>query len=239
MANIYIDVGNTKIKINYNKDNYIMYFTNKINNYSDLLKKISNDLKLSDIGNVYLSSVVPAKTLLLIKVSKILWKREPILISNKLKINVKYNIDNINKLGSDLLCLSEFINTKGNNIIIVNLGTATTILHVKNNIFEGAIISPGLTSSFIGMINKASLLNEINLNTTNNNIGKNTNEAISIGLLNGHYEMIKGLIKKIDKSATVYISGGDYTLIKDLCNYIYVKEATIEGMKIVAKLNEK
>ena len=242
MDNLYIDIGNTKTKINYKSnriENYFWLLTKEVTDINYVLKNLPHNLKLSKVRNIYISSVVPKKTAIWSQVSKVIWDKKPILIEHKLKTNIKYNIDNIDNLGSDLLALSALINTKNSNSIIVNLGTATTILHVKNGILEGAIISPGLKSSFKEIIKGTSLLSEVNLKISKNKLGKNTSEALSIGLLQGHYQMIKGLINTIDSNAIVYISGGDYIHLESLSNFIYIKEATIEGMKVIAKLNEE
>lgn len=235
--NLYIDVGNTMIKINYQLDNidkYVSYYTNKkINNQT-----FSNSIKNIQFKNVYLCSVVPVVTPIMEKLIQDIWNIKPIIINRE--INIPIYITDLNKreIGGDIIAIGAFIDSQTQNGILVNLGTTTTIIHVKNHKLQGVIICPGLMSSFKEMISKASQLREFTPKIFNMNIGINTKSAISIGVLNGHYEMVNSLISKIDPKARVYISGGDAKQILPLSKYIYVKEATIKGMKILGKLNE-
>ena len=63
-----------------------------------------------------------------------------------LKKLIKINIKNINQVGSDRIVNS--IEGKDlKNCLIIDFGTATTFDIVKNGIYEGGVIAPGVKSS--------------------------------------------------------------------------------------------
>jgi type III pantothenate kinase len=235
--NLYVDIGNTMIKMNYilnNKEVYFSILSDKKLLASSLPKGFSNQ----KFKKIYLCSVVPEITISLTKILNKMFHNQIIILDSQSQKSLKIMPEHQTQVGADLVSLGIFVASKTDNGIIINMGTATTIIHVKNNTLMGVIISPGLISSLNSMVKNARKLSSLKPESTNKVIGVNTNEAISIGVINGHYQMIKGLVSKIDKNARIFISGGDSKFVKKLVNYEYIKEATIEGLKVVGNKNE-
>ena len=156
-----------------------------------------------------------------------------------MKTGIKLNIDHPKLLGKDLVALSAYAASKGKNVIVVNFGTANTIIHVKNNTLNGAVISPGIKTQYDALIKNTSQIHDIILTNSKKAIGKNTQEAVSLGIINITYKGIESIIKEIDPLASVYYSGGNAALFKSLLGYEYVEEATLLGIELIKRKNEK
>ncbi|WKX02568.1 type III pantothenate kinase [Candidatus Mycoplasma mahonii] len=232
---IYIDIGNTNIKINFNKY-YVSYPTKQKYSVDSFYNALPKELK-GRITKVFISSVAPSVLDLINGVSKKYWGVLPNNIAYPMKTGIKINADQPKKVGADLVCLAAFATTKGSNCIIVNMGTATTITHVVDHAFMGCVILPGFMTSLYSLFKSAAAIGETALYVpTNKKIGHSTEESISIGMIRGHVHMINGLVNDIDPNAKLILSGGNSkNIAKYLTNFKYVKEATIEGMKIIVK----
>ena len=240
--NLYFDIGNTNIKLNVNYKNqeyYFNYETKSAKSVDTFYSQLPQEIKGQKIEKIFICSVVPFAEDILRGVVKKYWQIDPIMVKYPLKTGIKLKVDHPQSIGSDLVCLAAYVSQECEKGIIVNIGTATTIVVVDNKALEGAIICPGLMTSFESLIKKASKLAETNLETkTRNHYGKNTQEALSLGVLKGHAEMIKGLVRDIDDDHKLFISGGHSKKILDFMpEYQYVKEATIEGIKAIEKNN--
>ncbi|NQZ28971.1 MAG: type III pantothenate kinase [Mycoplasmatales bacterium] len=239
---LYFDIGNTSIKMNFklNRKEFYVSFKTK-NNFSpdSLFSFLPEEVKKAKVENAWISSVVPTQ---LATVEEMIIKYfgiKPKIISFPIKTGIKFKATNPKTIGSDIIALSTYIASKSNNAIIINLGTATTITHVKNKTMMGTIFAPGIMVGIESLVANASKLHEINLKLVDKLIGNNTEECLSIGILKGHIHMIRGFIKEIDSDADVFISGGNSKFIKNKIAATYIKEATIEGMKVIEKFNEK
>ena len=233
---LYVDIGNTNMKFHFD-GKYISFPTKENYTVDTLFNELPKELQDTKLSKVVLSSVVPSKQKLVIGISKKYWTITPIIIAYPLKTGIKINVDEPKKIGSDIVCLAAYANSQSEESIIVNMGTATTITHVLNKEIKGVIIIPGFMTSLESLIDSAAKISEIDLFLPKKNIGNNTDESISIGMINGHVHMIRGFINDINKDATLILSGGNSKLIsKHLPEFKWVKEATIEGMKIIEKI---
>jgi type III pantothenate kinase len=220
---LYFDVGNTHTKLNYqfkNKNYYQSFYTKKKYSIDTIYNLLPNIVKKNKITKILISSTVPSFTFIVERLCQKYFMIKPIILSIKnSKLDIK--IENPKELGIDLIALGHYLMSKTDNGIMVNMGTSTTIIHVKNKKFIGAIISCGLELQIKYLIKNASKLYEIELFAeTKKTIGKNTKEAMSLGLINGHVEMIKGLVNKIDINAKKFLSGGySKNVVKLLKNY--------------------
>lgn len=238
---LYFDIGNTNIKLNFvDKESKYVSFSSRDNYTVDKFYSIiPEEVKRAKISKVMISSVVPRHSQIVEGLSKKYFKLEPLVVSKRLRSGVQLKIDDPKSLGSDLVALSAFASTIGTNVIIVNLGTATTFIHVKDKALNGAIIMPGIMTQVEGLVSKAAKIGDIRVAYEEKHIGKNNQEAISLGVINSHIFAIEGHIKRIDPGAKVIISGGNMKYVTPHLKYESVKEATIEGMKVLEAKNEK
>ena len=235
---LYIDIGNTNIKIRYGHKIVRFLSTNKYTADS-LFSMFPEDLRNAKIQGAFGSSVVQSQKDTINNIinnnymSKIRWLEIPI------KTGIKIEADDPKTVGADLMALSVYAASRNNKTIIVNLGTATTYTYVKNNTLKGVIISPGIMTQYNSLVYNSSLLHEVEIKVVNKNLGKNSRDAISIGILNATAAAIKGLIDKIDKDALIILSGGNSNVFKTLLDYEVVEEATIKGLMIIEEMNRK
>ena len=92
--------------------------------------------------------------------------------------NIKFHYKS-GQLGSDRIANTySAIEKYGNNSIVIDFGTATTFDVIKNKIYEGGIIAPGINVSHEALVNNASKLNKIIIARTKSIVGKNTKNSM-------------------------------------------------------------
>ena len=149
------DIGNTSIKISilnhkfhikksYNLDTKKIHSKKKIHLF---FKKI---LRKNLDSKVLFSSVVPKAYKALKNYLKKKNFKSLEIKQLKIKKILKINIKKLSQLGSDRI-----VNAIGSNhnkhCIIIDFGTATTFDVVKNGVYEGGVIAPGIDLSIINL----------------------------------------------------------------------------------------
>ena len=232
------DIGNTLIKIsildskfNIKKSYHLETHNIFKNKYKNIfLKKITKQ-KLNQ--NILLSSVVP-KAYLTIK-EYLNKKKFKIYEVKQLKIKklIKIGIKNYNQLGSDRIS-NAIGSLKFKNSLIIDFGTATTFDIVKNNVYVGGVISPGINLSILNLNKSTALLPVFNLRNFKKSYGKNTIEALNAGFLWGYEGLINNIIKKIILKTKVdykiILTGGYAKLFSK-----YIKKETTVDQNITIK----
>ena len=113
-----------------------------------------------------------------------------------LKRLIKLNIKNINQIGSDRI-VNSIEGKKYKNCLIIDFGTATTFDIVKNRVYEGGVIAPGVKLSMKNLSQSTALLPMFNLKNKQNSYGKNTKDALNAGFIWGYEGLINNIINKI------------------------------------------
>jgi len=235
------DIGNTDTKIflidnNKKIKKKIILSTSKINN--TLLKKnfsfIINKKLL--IKKSLFSSVVPKK-FLLIKSFVLNNLKSKCMELKNLKLGKIMKIDvNKKQIGSDRLANALAVISSKKNYIILDFGTATTFDVVIGNRYKGGVIAPGLNVSLNTLINKASLIPNLNLKKIKNVIGKNTINSVRSGFFWGYVGLINNIIelikKETKKSYKIIITGGFSSLFVNSLRFKVTidKDITLKGL---------
>lgn len=255
-----IDIGNSNIVIGLFENNKLSKEWRLI---SDLNKNaddyaidiiecfLTNKIDCIKIQGAIIASVVPklSETINL-AIRKFLNEDAEILKigDKKVKLNLEIKLNNKNEIGDDRLINAISGYKKfGGNLIIIDLGTATTFDIIgKNGEYLGGLICPGINLSIKALSDACAKLPKINLKKQNSIIGKNTVEAINSGIYYGYISLIEGLISKIENELNIkttrIITGGIANIFKDaLQNSINHHETnlTLEGLKIVYLENIK
>jgi type III pantothenate kinase len=239
------DIGNTSTKIcilsrkfqilrSYNFDTSKMYKKN-------LLKKIIRKKTNKNINSVFLFSSVVPKVFMNIKKNFKSTKFKILEIKN-LKLNkiIKINIKNKKKLGSDRIA-NAIGAKKLKNCLIIDFGTATTFDVIKNGIYEGGVIAPGVNLSIKNLSQATALLPLINLKIHQKSYGKNTIEALNAGFVWGYEGLINNIINKIiSKEKLKYkiiLTGGYANFFKKVIKRkIFIDQnITVKGISKVYK----
>ena len=185
-----------------------------------------------------ISSVVPNLTdVVKLVVSDMLCKNIHIIKASSVGL-VKISIDNINEIGTDLVCNAvEASSMYDENVIVVDFGTALTFTTVsKNNQILGVNIVPGLQTSISSLYKNKAKLPKINLSLPEKVIGKNTIHSIQGGIMYGYVGLIKELIFRIKSELSeptkVVATGGLSKFAKPLRGYFsdIIPTLTLDGM---------
>ena len=234
------DIGNTSTKIcilnkkfqilrSYNFETIKIYRNNLLKN---IIRKTTN----KNINPIFLFSSVVPKVFANIKKSFKTTKFKILEIKN-LKINkiIKINIKNKKNLGSDRIA-NAIGAKKLKNCLIIDFGTATTFDVIKNGIYEGGVIAPGVNLSIKNLSQETALLPKINLKSHQKSYGKNTNEALNAGFVWGYEGLINNIIDKIiSRSKIKYkilLTGGYANFFKKMIKKKVVidQDITIKGI---------
>ncbi len=158
----------------------------------------ANNLHQSDIKVTAVSSVVPSCDYT-IKHTVAMYLRSHYFVLQagvKTGLNIKYK--NPNEVGADRIAnaigaVQAFPNK---NIIIVDMGTATTLCAVtsKRDYLGGSIL-PGLRLGMESLRSNTAKLMEVDIETPASYIGRTTRESIQIGLYYGQLGALKEIIQ--------------------------------------------
>ena len=231
------DIGNTSTRIClFNKSQIlksIIIDTKKIF-LKGYLKKIINKFSKKNLKNeILFSSVVP---LAFKEIKKIFKKTNYQVLEIKsfnLKKMIKINIKNLNQLGSDRI-VNSIKGKEFKNCLIIDFGTATTFDIVKNRIYEGGVIAPGIKLSIKNLSQSTALLPMFDLTNQQKSYGKNTKDALNAGFIWGYEGLINNIIYKITKNwkikYKIILTGGYANLFKKI-----IKRRTIVDQNITIK----
>ncbi|MCE2992502.1 MAG: type III pantothenate kinase [Candidatus Jidaibacter sp.] len=133
------------------------------------------------------------------------FSKTPIFVkaSSKMGINLD-KFETPNEIGADLLA-SAFCalhDHPNRNLIIVDMGTATTIVAItKAREFLGGIIIPGLLTQVKSLAESAEKLFITNIEKPKNYLGTSTTQAMQSGVFFGQLGALKYLIKNISQES--------------------------------------
>lgn len=254
IMNLCIDVGNSTIQfglfIDSRLEKKFAIATNSKLMEHDLNKQICDafsflKIERKDVNAIIYSSVVPSLNYEFKKTLAKLFQAKVINITSGIKTGVMMKVDNPSEVGNDLV--ADLVGAKslyGYPCIIIDLGTASKILLIDDKgIFDSVLIMPGIKKSAEILTNSTSLLPEISLEKSSNFLAKNTIEAMNNGIIYGHAEMIKGLVKRFlnytNDKCKIILTGGCANIIKDLLpsNYIFDEDLNLKGLNIILNKN--
>ncbi len=243
-----VDVGNSNIVFGFSDKKEIKItfrfktFTDKTSDeYYILIKSMLDAYQIED---VIISSVVPIVTSALNKLFKKYYKIEAKIIGPGIKTGVQLKVDDPKTVGADMICDAAGAMALSEESIVIDLGTATKYIYVKNNVFYGCSIAPGVAISMKALVSNAALLPSIELICPKKVIGTNTITCMQSGVIFGAASQVDGMIDRIleeikNPKVVVIATGGLSTLIVPLCKHkIERKEnLTLSGLLEIYKKN--
>lgn len=255
-----LDIGNTNITIGL-FDGAKLRHQWRLN--SDTKKSVDDyavdiiELFLTDkidclkVRGCIIASVVPTLTARIVEamkkfLSEDIAQKIMIVGEGKTRLNIEIALKNKSEVGFDRL-INAIAGFKkfGGNLIIIDLGTATTFDVIDNDgKYLGGVIAPGINLSLKALHDMTAQLPRINIKPQKNVIGKSTVEAMNSGVYFGYISLLEGMIVKIENElgckTTHIITGGLAEIFKDAVrNSIQHHEPnlTLEGLKIVYDQN--
>ena len=239
------DIGNTftKICVLNNKFKILKSYNFETNNMynGNILKMIIRKKTNNDLNPIFLFSSVVPKVFRSVK-KKFKQTQFKIIELKSLNLNkiIKINIKNKKQLGSDRIA-NAIGAKKFKNCLILDFGTATTFDVVKNSVYEGGVIAPGVKLSIKNLSKATALLPSIDLRSNQKKYGKNTQEALNAGFVWGYEGLINNIINKIiSKNKIKYkiiLTGGYANFFKKMIkkNVIVDQDITVKGITNVYK----
>jgi len=249
-----IDVGNTHTAIGVFADDKISghwristNFKKTEDEFAMLCKSLlaEKGLGYNDIKGIAISCVVPPLVWILVKMSKVYFNLQPIVVNSDIKLNINIKTDYPEEVGADRIvnavAASSIYKVPS---IIIDYGTATTFCALdKDKNYLGGAIAPGIELSSNALFERTAKLPEVELINPGHAIGKNTIQAIQSGIVLGHLGLTRELVgrfkEELKGKPKVIATGGLAELIASSCPIIDKVDPllTLRGLSIVYNLN--
>lgn len=154
-------------------------------------------------------------------------------------VSVGLKADNPREIGADRLAnVIGAAEHYGKNAIIIDVGTAITIDVLKEGDFVGGAILPGPATAMSSLFSKTAKLPEVELFFEDHYLGTNTEDNIRIGIVNGTYFALEGIIKNMLKvfpgSIDIIGTGGNIDLFMIENGFITLTDPdlTLKGLRV-------
>lgn len=220
--------------------------TRQCDEYAVMLSGIlaMNNIKLSDIDGVIMSSVVPPLTGVIESAVRRLTNLTPMIVGPGIKTGLNIKIDHHTQLGSDIVAnVTAALTTAKPPFVVIDIGSATTftVVNAKSELC-GVIIAPGVRKALDALSDSAAELPYISLEKPKQFLAKNTIDSMKCGAIYGSAFMIEGFIERIrselgiapDEPFDVTATGGLAGCIIPYCSEKYniknIPTLTLDGL---------
>ena len=181
--------------------------------YSDSTDS-ENDMG-SCVNCAAVASVVPIMTDTLCTAAEMITGTRPFVIESGIRTGLGIRIKNPAQLGADIVANAAYAAAVDDApLIILDVGTATTltVVDADKNIL-GTIIMPGLAISLSALSGSAAQLNGISLSAPFALIGRDSDESVRSGVVNGHAIMVDGFLRNIREQYPSLTAGSKLSLV--------------------------
>ena len=258
---IAIDMGNTNIVIGCVNDEKIYFEERLSTDYSKTELEYAIGFKTvlelygineEDIKGAIISSVVPQLVNIIKGAVEKIIGITPLIVGPGVKSGLNLLMDQPKEVGSDrVVDAVAAINEYGAPVIIVDIGTATTICVVddKKN-YIGGVILPGVKISLESLVSKTAQLPRISMEAPKRVIGKNTIECMQSGIIYGNASCIDGMLDRVkeelintggasEQDIKIVATGGLAKVIIPYCKnkIILDNNLLLKGLKIIYDKN--
>ncbi|MEN8186301.1 MAG: type III pantothenate kinase [Bacteroidota bacterium] len=237
--NLVIDIGNTLAKVAVFKENTLILKENT--DKENLLEVLGENLKKYSISNAIFSSVGKIDDKDFAKIKQLC---NLIVLNNSTKVPFKNFYSTPKTLGVDRIALvsgaaSKFPKT---NVLIIDAGSCITydFVNSKSEYYGGAI-SPGIEMRYRSVHEFTANLPKLS-KTEIPSVGNSTENAIHLGVLNGVFLEMEGIIeqyKQENRDLTIILTGGDTNfLAKNIKSSIFANSNfLLEGLNSILMYN--
>jgi type III pantothenate kinase len=245
-----LDVGNTNTVLGvYDNGNLTFHWrietsrTKTEDEYGMVIKALftHENIKLTDINGIIISSVVPPIMFALERMCLKYFNVTPLVVGPGIKTGLNIKLDNPKEVGADRIVNAVAgIHEYGAPLIIVDFGTATTYCYIdEDGHYLGGAIAPGVNISTEALYTKAAKLPRIEIAKPNDVVGKNTVDAMQSGILYGYVGQVEGIVSRMKAQANkvpkVIATGGLAKLIAKESKMIDHVDAllTLNGLYLI------
>lgn len=253
-----LDVGNSQVFGGVFKDGKLLFKFRKTSKgyttsdefgifFRSVLRE--NGLDPAELKEFAICSVVPDHIYPLSHSANKYFNLEPFVIQTGVKtgLNIKYK--NPGEVGADRItnAIAATVMFEGKNLIIVDLGTATTFCAIsKTKDYLGGVILPGLKISMEALARDTAKLPRVEIIKPPEVVGKSTITGIQSGLYYSHYFSIKGIVERIKKDyfsdgqTVVLGTGGFSRVFEEDALFDHIEpDLVLFGIAEAVKLNSK
>ncbi len=213
--------------------------------YAMLLSELMrhSGLRLEDIADTIISSVVPQLTPVFTDLATQYLGREPIVVSHTMDLGLRLLVDNPWETGADrMISALAAHRLYGGPAIVIQFGTATSFDCVSaEGDFLGGAIAPGLGISAEALARAGARLFQVELTPPPAAIGKNTAHTMQSGIVFGHVGLVEGLVARLraelpggGTSTRVVAHGGLADLVAGVTSCIDIVDAhlILRGLRL-------
>lgn len=169
--------------------------------YGSLLQNLfaREGITFPDIGDIAIASVVPSATPDLSRLARLVFRREPLIVSPELDLGLTVAYNPPGDVGADRLvdAVAAIKKYGPAPLIIIDFGTATTFNAVSGqNVYLGGAIWPGIGASWDSLFSNAARLWTVEPLVPEHAIGDSTTHAIQSGMTYALASMVDGMVAR-------------------------------------------
>ena len=234
---IVVDIGNSSIKVGVPAEAKSWKL-----NWSGQIDQLPVDSLLGSSADWWICSVNQTKLNSLKSWLETNRPADTVQIVDHAHISIAVEVDFPQRVGIDRLVAAQMASVQypGQDLVVVDAGTAVTIDAFADGKFVGGTISPGSQIEFQSLLEKADQLPLIEGRALPDSvIGKSTEAAIQAGVMLGQVGSITYLVSEINKllntPQVVVTGGGIMPLQKRLPDsWHYVPTLVLDGVRMIA-----
>jgi len=252
-----VDVGNTVTTIGlFAPDGAPVFFSTVQTNRDKTKDQCAIDLmnvfrlngaEVSTVEGGILSCVVPPVAASMTDAMQRLTGRRPIIVGPGTKTGLNIRSDLHNQLGADIVACSVAATARyPSPVIVVDMSTAITFSFLREGVYEGCAICPGIRLGMEALSERAAELPHISLEKPPAVMGHNTIDAMRAGILYGNAGLVDSMIDRLQEgagecAAAVVAVGDQAPLILSYCQHeiLYDPDLLMHGLYLLYLKNNR
>ena len=198
------------------------------------------------VDRIVISTVVPPVVFNLTRLAKDRFGVDPLFVSKDIDIGIGIDVPNPGEVGADRLVNSAAAYAEhGDDLIVVDFGTATTFDIVTNGAYSGGIIAPGINLAVDALYSASAQLPRVAVAPPPDGKAwaKGTVNAMQAGIFYGYIGLVEGLVTRIRAEAGRDMlcvgTGGLASLFEKHTDIIQRvdPDLTVRGLALIADRN--
>ena len=254
MKLVAIDIGNSSINIGFFTEKGLVIQKIKTtpllpsSEYADMISVFMKKENIDKMPEgIIISSVVPGHTDAVKKACSALSKKEPVVLTHKMKTGIDFQIREPERLGTDRIAASAgACDLFGAPVAVIDFGTATTLNFIgSGNKYKGGAIMPGLELMRKSLFSDTAQLPDVTVSKPMSPMGRDTVECIRSGIVYGTAGAVERIMAEVEKVETekfkVVVTGGNAEFILPFLRKVdHIEPALVlKGLRFIYSLSDR